>query len=158
MTVQRLAAVTILALLACARPVSAQDARGFIGGGTAEDGYSNAYPSFGGGFLMNVGQPWVSAGAQADGFVSWPYFAGRGALFAQGNLLPKGVVRPFVLAGGSFGEMAGPMLGGGIEIRPAGSSIGFRVSVEDYVQRYRGLYSPSSTINQLSVRAAVVFR
>ena len=98
--------------------VSAQDLRGYVAGGVTSEVTHQQFPSVAGGVLVNVGQPWLSAGAQAETFWQWPYFAGRGTLFAQGNLFPNGRVRPFVLGGVGFGESAGPMIGGGVELRP----------------------------------------
>jgi hypothetical protein len=73
----------------------------------------------GGGVLVAVNPTWLSVGATADLFAAPPYFVGRVTLLAQGNLLSHRTIRPFVLAGGSFGQYAaGPMLGGGIDIRP----------------------------------------
>ena len=151
-----IAALVVLGTLGGSRPGAAQEVRGFAGGGTASE-YSRTYPSFGGGVLVDAGQRWVSLGAQGDGFVSWPYFAGRATLFAQGNLVPKGTYRPFVLAGRAFGELDGLMVGGGVEVRPAGSRIGFRASVENYHKTYRGMYGSSST-NDVTMRVGVLFR
>jgi hypothetical protein len=151
----------------------AQDFRGFIAGGVTSEGNSQQFPSAGGGVLVNVGQPWVSAGAQAETFWQWPYFAGRGTLFAQGNLIPKGRVRPFVLGGIGFGEASGPMIGAGVEIRPTNGRHGLRLSVEDYLLRIDGLPCQSFGLqsycaanprqgsgyieHQVAVRAGVLF-
>jgi hypothetical protein len=151
-----IAALVVLGTLGGSRPGAAQEVRGFAGAGTASE-YSSTYPSFGGGVLVDAGQRWVSVGAQGDGFVSWPYFAGRATLFAQGNLVPKGTFRPFILAGQGFGELDGVMFGGGLEVRPAGSRIGFRAAVENYRKTYRGIYG-SSTANHMTMRVGVLFR
>jgi hypothetical protein len=122
-----------------AAAVFAQDLRGFVAGGVTSESNHQQFPSAGGGVLVNVGQPWISAGAQAETFWQWPYFAGRGTLFAQGNLLTRGRLRPFLLGGVGFGEAAGPMIGAGVEIRPTSGRHGLRVSVEDYLLRLHGL-------------------
>jgi hypothetical protein len=150
-----IAALVVLGTLGGSRLSAGQEVRGFVGGGTASVD-SHSYPSFGGGVLVNAGQPWVSVGAQGDGFVSLPYVVGRGALFAQGNLVPKGRIRPFVVAGYGFGAFEGAMVGGGLEIRPKGSGLGFRGSVENYRESYRGLRGSSAT-NHLTVRLGVLF-
>ena len=135
----RLAVLLALVTHAGVATVSAQDLRGFVAGGVTSEVTQQRFPSAGGGVLVNVGQPWVSAGAQAETFWQWPYFAGRGTLFAQGNLIAKGRVRPFVLGGVGFGESAGPMIGGGVELRPLNRRLGLRVSIEDYLSRIDGL-------------------
>jgi hypothetical protein len=80
---------------------------------------------------------WVSAGGQGDMFVSFPYVAGRGGVFAQGNLTRGRKVRPFGLAGIGWGEQGGPMVGLGIEVWASGK-YGLRVSLEDYLRRLGG--------------------
>ena len=152
-----IAALVIVGALATVRPLAAQDVRGFAGGGTAGGGSRDNYPSFGGGVLVDVGQSWVSAGVQGDGFVSIPYVVGRGTVFAQGHLLPKRAVRPFLLAGRGWGAFEGLMYGGGVEFKPAGRGIGFRASVENYVERYKSSYRMPAT-NYISMRLAVLFR
>lgn len=151
-----IAALVALGMLGGSTPAAAQVAvRGFAGGGSSSEG-SRTYPSFGGGVLVNVGQPWVSVGGQGDAFVSLPYVAGRGAVFVQGNLLTKGAIRPFVLAGEGFGTYDGTLLGGGVEIRPAGSRLGFRGSVENYRKTYTH-FTGSEPTNQVTVRLSVLF-
>lgn len=169
----RILAAFLLATPAGAGIVSAQEVRGFVTGGVISDVNQQRFPTAGGGVLFDLGQPWVSAGAEGETFWQWPYFAGRGTLFGQVRLIPKGRIRPFVLAGRGFGEMAGPMIGGGIELRPANGRVGLRVSVEDYLARIGGLdcgsYGLQSYCNenpraardhtehQLTVRAGILF-
>ena len=157
MTLQRLAAVTVFAFVAgTTHSASAQEVRGFATAGVTSDVNDQRFPAFGGGAIVDLGQPWVSAGAQGEVFVSWPYFAGRGAVFGQGNLAPKKLVRPFVLAGLGFGEEAGPMFGGGVEVRPPNQRIGFKVTVEDYVIRING-FEGARTGHQVAIRAGILF-
>ena len=153
--------------------VSAQDLRGFVAGGVTSEVTPAAILSAAGGVLVNLGQPWVSVGAQGETFWQWPSFAGRGTLFAQGNVISKGRVRPFVLGGVGFGESAGPMIGGGVELRPLNRRLGVRVSVEDYLSRIHGLPCESfglqsyceanpraahgSLEHQMAVRVGVLF-
>lgn len=129
----------MISMTTLASTASAQNVRGFISGGIISDVNHQNFPSAGGGIVVNLGQPWVSAGAQGETFWQWPYFAGRGTFFGQGNLFPKGRIRPFVLAGYAFGETAGTMVGGGIEFRPLNGRAGLRISVEDYLSRIGGL-------------------
>jgi hypothetical protein len=130
-----IAAVITVATLAHESSASAQDFRGFVGGGVMSDLNDEHFPTFGGGVLFDLGQPWVSAGGQGEVFFSWPYVAGRGGMFLQGNVIPKGPVRPFLLAGFGSGESAGAMLGAGVEFRPRSGRVGFRASVEDYLAK-----------------------
>lgn len=139
MKILRIPAFILLAATMGPSIVSAQDVRGFVTGGVISDVNHQRFPSAGGGVLVDVGQPWLSIGAQGETFWQWPYFAGRGTVFGQGNLNPKGRIRPFVLGGVGFGETAGPMFGGGVELRPPNGSLGLRVSVEDYLSRIGGL-------------------
>jgi hypothetical protein len=76
-------------------------------------------------------------------------FAGRGAVFAQGNLLARKPVRPFVLAGVGFGEDGGTLVGAGLEVRSPDTRIGFRVTVEDYVARRSGLYGQLPAVHRI---------
>jgi hypothetical protein len=156
MILQRIAAPALLALLAGAPWASAQEVRGFASGGFTTDVNTQRYPAFGGGAVVSLGQPWVSAGAQADAFVSWPYFGGRGAVFGQGNLAPKRPISPFVLAGYGFGEDSGPMIGAGVDLRAPHQRIGLRLAVEDYVLRYRRYQGPT-TSHQIAFRAGILF-
>jgi hypothetical protein len=154
-TIKRMAAVAALTLIA-APAAHAQDLRGFVSGAMATGANGASFPAFGGGVIVDAGQPWISIGAQGEALVSWPYFAGRGALFAQGNLAPKNQpIRPFLLAGYGFGEETGTIVGGGVELRTAGSRLGWRLSVEDHMQRY---YSPGGQIqHQVGFRIGVLF-
>jgi hypothetical protein len=130
-----IAAVIAAAILLNAESASAQDLRGFVGGGTMSDVNRECFPTVGGGVLVDLGQPWISAGGQGEMFFSWPYVAGRGGMFLQGNVVPKGPVRPFVLAGFGSGESDGAMFGAGVEFRPKDRAAGFRASVEDYLPK-----------------------
>ena len=150
-----IAALIVLGTLGSSRPGDAQEIRGFAGGGSASD-RSHSYPSFGGGVLFTPGPRWVSVGVQGDGFVSLPYVAGRGSIFVQGNLMPKGTLRPFIVAGHGFGVYDGAMFGGGVEFRPSGSPVGFRGSVENYRKIYNGIYGAPSS-NNVTVRMGVLF-
>jgi hypothetical protein len=126
MIVQRIAAMSVLALLAVAPGASAQEIRGFASAGVTSDVNDQRFPAFGGGVLVDLGQPWLSAGAQGETFVSWPYFA------------------------------AGPMFGGGVELRAPNQRLGFRFAVEDYVVRFNG-FEGSRTGHQVALRAAILF-
>jgi len=123
----------VVAVLGFAQAASAQPLRGFAFGGVTADANAQTFPAFGGGVLVDLGQPWIAAGAQGEAFVDFPYFAGRGAVFAEGRILPRSRVRPFVLAGAGFGEGAAPLIGGGVEIRVPGNRFAFRLAIEDYV-------------------------
>ena len=169
----RVLALIVASTAATTSSVLAQDIRGFVTGGVISDTNHQHFPSFGGGIRVDLGQPWVSAGAQAETFWQWPYFAGRGTVFGQGNLAPGGRIRPFVLAGLGFGETAGPMVGGGLEFGSRHQGVGLRISVEDYVLRIGGLDCGSFGLqsycdanpraargyieHQLTVRAGVLF-
>ena len=166
----RIAGIVILATVAGARGASAQDVRGFVNGGVMSDMSNQHFPAVAGGALVDLGQPWVSAGAQGEVFMSWPYFAGRSAVFGQGNLIARGPVRPFVLGGFGWGESAGPMFGGGVDVAPRDSRLGIRFAVEDYLARVGGYdcgvfgcaADPHGgrpyTGHQLTVRVGILFR
>lgn len=173
MRILRLLTLLALTTAAGASAGLAQDVRGFVSGGLIADVNQQWFPSAAGGILLDLGQPWVSAGAQGETFWQWPYFAGRGTVFGQVNLIPGGRIRPFVLAGEGFGETDGPMLGGGFELRPRHRRPGLRVSVEDYLSRIDGLPCGSFGLqsycdanpraargyvaHQVAVRAGVLF-
>ncbi len=112
----------------------AQEFRGFAGAGMASD-LNSRYPSFGGGVLIDLPTDWLSAGAQGDMFVSWPYVAGRGAAFGQVNVVRRGTFRPFLVGGYGWGELAGPLVGAGLDVRFPARRLGLRASVEDYLIR-----------------------
>jgi hypothetical protein len=150
------AAVLALATLLHTPPAFAQELRGFVGGGVMSDVNDEHFPTIGGGVLVDLGQPWVSAGGQGEMFFSWPYVAGRGGAFVQGNVVPKGPVRPFVLAGFGSGETDGAMFGAGVEFRPR-SRAGLRASVEDYLAKV-GTRTDYYTDHQITIRVAVTFR
>ncbi len=150
------AAMTVATLLHTAA-ASAQDLRGFVSGGVMSDLNDEHFPAFGGGVLIDLGQPWVAAGGQGEMFVSWPYVAGRGGMFLQGSVIPKGPIRPFLLAGFGAGESDGPMLGAGVEWRPPNGGAGFRASVEDYLAKV-GTRTDYYTDHQITIRVALTFR
>ena len=107
--------------------------------------------------LAELGRPWLLAGLQGEALFQLPYVAGRGAAFAQGRLMSKSPYRPFVLGGVGFGEDAGPMIGGGIEIGAPNSRWGLRMSVEDYVRRVN-IYSFGLATTESELRHQVAFR
>ena len=170
MNILRITVIVFLATVAGVRCASAQDLRGFVNGGVMSDLNNQHFPAVAGGALVDLGQPWISAGAQGEVFMSWPYFGGRGAIFGQGNVVHKGPIRPFVLAGVGWGESAGPMFGGGVEVGPRESRIGLRVAVEDYLARVGGFQcvafgcegfphaGRAYTGHQVTVRVGVLFR
>ena len=118
-------------------PLAAQPLAGFASFGVHQDTNDQSNVSVSGGVTLDLPTEWVSAGAMGDLFMSWPYFGGRATLFGQGNLMRRQKVRPFVLGGVGWGEFAGPMFGGGIEIRSA-KGLGLRVSVQDYLAKIEG--------------------
>ncbi len=96
----RIAVAIVLVANAGAPVISAQNLRGFIAGGVTADETHQQFPSAAGGVVVDVGQPWLSVGAEGETFWQWPYFAGRGTVFAQGNVRPRGpvqAVRPWRL-------------------------------------------------------------
>ena len=115
----------------------AQELRGFAGAGVASD-LNSHYPAAGAGVLLDLPGSWVAAGAEGDIFTSDGYFAGRGAAFGQVNVIRRGTIRPFALAGYGWGESAGPMIGAGVDVRFPGRRLGLRASVEDYLVQVRG--------------------
>lgn len=136
---KRLAAVVVILLsLVCVPPAGAQQVRGFAGAGMVSDLNEQRFPAVSGGVLVDLPSSWFTAGAQGEMFISWPYVAGRGALFGQVNVVRRGTIRPFFLAGYGFGEDAGPLIGGGVEFRLPDRRVGLRVSVEDYLARVEG--------------------
>jgi hypothetical protein len=173
MTPVRILVIAFFTVLAGMSSASAQTIRGFVSGGMITDVNQQRFPSAGGGIVVNLGMPSLSAGAQAETFWQWPYFAGRGTVFGEIELIPNGRIRPFVLGGRGFGETAGPMFGGGLELRPSGTRVGLRVSVEDYLARIGGLECGSFGLqsycdenpraargyveHQVTLRAAVLF-
>jgi hypothetical protein len=156
--------LTVLALLLVAHPAGAQGlaVRGFAGVAATSTVNREWYQGAGGGVTVDLGTPWVGAGAQGEALISWPYFAGRGAVFGQFNAVPRSSVRPFVLAGTGFGEDSGPLVGAGVEVHAPNSRHGFRLSVEDYVHRYTAyslatLQPVKTTGHQVAVRVALLF-
>ncbi len=164
----------VVGVLAQAGAVSAQQVRGFAGGGIVSDLNDQRFATILGGAVVDLPTSWFSAGGQADMFISWPYVAGRGTVFGQVNIVGRGPVRPFLLGGYGFGEDAGPMIGGGVEVRPPNRRLGLRVSVEDYLASVGGFdcvglgYTQSycdtnlkggraDTGHQVTVRIAVLF-
>jgi hypothetical protein len=157
-----LIAVIASVLLTSARPAAAQAVRGWAFTGRTTDINAQNFPAAGGGVLTEVGQPWLLAGLQGEALFHLPYVAGRGAVFAQGRILPKSPYRPFVLGGIGFGEDAGPMIGGGIEVGAPNSRWGLRMSVEDYVRRVDiysfGLATGGSELrHQVALRFGITF-
>ena len=135
------AAVVILVVFAAlshGEPTGAQELSGFAGAGMVSDVNDQRFPAFGGGVLLDLPTWWISAGTQGEMFVSWPYVAGRGAVFGQLNAVRRRAVRPFFLAGYGFGESAGSIIGGGVELRLRDRRIGLRASVEDYLTAVQG--------------------
>jgi hypothetical protein len=155
-----IAAMSVL-LLSTAQAASAQEVRGFAFGSGTTLQYDQQYPGFGGGVLVELGQPWLAVGAQGEAFSSWPYFAGRGSVFAEGRLLPKSAIVPLVLGGAGFGEYGGPMVGGGVEIRVPRSRVAFRITVEDFMLRDTrydlGQPAGTETHHQVATRFGVSF-
>lgn len=155
------AVIAFLMLIVLPGSVLAQNPRGFIGAGSSSTLNREWYGTVGGGALVDLGTPWLSAGGQVEALISWPYAAGRGALFGQANLVSRAPIRPFVIGGIGMGEDAGPLVGAGIEVRPHAGRGGLRVSVEDFAARYNS-YEPSGTFrartgHQIAVRASVLF-
>lgn len=167
-------ALATLVLLTRADAAPAQGVRGFAGAGVVSDLNDHRFPAFSGGVLLDLPTTWISAGAQGETFFEWPYFAGRGALFGQANLVRHHAVRAFALGGFGFGETGGAMFGGGLEVRPSHRRFGLRLAVEDYVARVQGFdcaffgYTESYcdanlrggrayTAHQLTVRAGFLF-
>src|SRR5687768_17391102 len=127
-------AIAVAVLLVVAQDASAQQVRGFAFGGSTTDSNNQQFPALGGGVTVDLGQPWLAAGAQGETFFELPYFAGRGAIFAEGRILPRSTVRPFVVGGIGFGEDGGPLVGAGVEIRAPRGRLGFRLAIEDYLK------------------------
>jgi hypothetical protein len=157
------AAFVFAVTVAIAPSASAQEVtlRGFAVAGGGSTGGGTNFRTFGGGLTADLGQPWVSAGAQGEALTSGGYYAGRGAVFGQVNPFGRSAIRPFVLGGFGFGEEAGPLVGAGVELRPTGGRFGFRLAVEDYIMRsnrYRG-FEPvgRQTTHQVSAKVGVLF-
>ena len=158
-----LVVMLLLATLgAGARGAHAQIVSGFAGVSLASEMNGQHFPALGGGVVVDLPGSWLSAGAQGETLVSWPYFGGRGALFGQVRIGGRRTIAPLALAGYGFGEAAGPMFGGGVELRSPAARFGLRATVEDYVARVNGfdfnengvrLYSA----HQLSLRIAFLF-
>ena len=129
--------LVMVAALSHGRPAAAQELRGFAGAGVALD-LNSRYPAAGAGLLFDLPGGWFTTGAEGDLFTSNGYVAGRGAAFGQVNVIRRGTVRPFGLAGYGWGESAGPMIGAGLDVRFPGRRLGLRVSIEDYLVRVGG--------------------
>ena len=157
-----LTASIAIVLLTSVRPASAQPVRGWAFTGKTSDINAQNFAAAGGGVLVEVAQPWLLAGIQGEALFQLPYVAGRGAVFAEGRVLPKSPYRPFVLGGIGFGEDAGPLIGAGIEVGAPNSRWGLRMSVEDYVRRVN-IYSfglttgASETRQQVALRFGITF-
>ena len=152
--------------MAASASASAQEIRGFALGGITRNVNAETFPTVGGGATVDVGVPWLAAGAQGETFFSWPYFAGRGAVFGQARVPSNGPVRALALAGAGFGEDAGPLFGGGVEFRPSGQRLGVRITLEDYLTTITPVACPASAgcaigperrAHQIAVRAGIVF-
>ena len=156
-----LTAAMTITLLGAAQAVSAQEIRGFAFGSGATLQHNQQYPGFGGGILVDLGQPWLAVGAQAEAFSSWPYFAGRASVFAEGRLLQRPNVRPFIIGGAGFGEFGGPMIGGGVEFRVPRNRLALRITVEDFINRdtiyVLGVQAGQQTRHQVAARFGVSF-
>ena len=153
-----LVVVVVVGSTVLAREASAQEVRftGFAGGGATSDMNGQRYPTLGGGVLVEPGVRWLALGAQGETFFQWPYFTGRGALFAQGNLLPDSPVRPIIIAGYGFGEDSGPVIGAGFEARSInGKGPGVRFTVEDFIVRRNRFLR--ETGHQVAFKVAVLF-
>jgi hypothetical protein len=66
------------------------------------------------------------------------------------------------MGGVGFGEDAGPLIGGGLEVGAPNSRLGLRMSVEDYVRRVNvysfGIASGDSELrHQVAVRFGMTF-
>ena len=161
------AAAIVSAVLVASGSASAQEVRGFAAAGIMRTVNAETHPVVGGGATVDLGTPWLSAGGQAETFFSWPYFGGRGAVFGQMNILPKGPIRALAIVGAGFGEDAGPLIGGGVEFRPAGQRLGGRITVEDYLTSVTPFVCPTTgaacgfasdrRAHQLAVRAGILF-
>jgi hypothetical protein len=153
----RVAMTTAFLVSGMAGVASAQVAvRGFAGGGFMTESNDQHFPSVSGGVVVDLGQPWIAIGAQAETFWSGPYFGGRAAWFGQGTVLTKKPARPFALLGQSFGESRGVFFGGGIEIRPAAQRHGVRIAFEDYPTRFTG-GGVSRVEHQVALRVGILF-
>jgi len=142
-----LVAVAALLFVAATQNASAQEVRGFAFAGTTSDSNSQRFPAVGGGVTVDLGQPWLAAGAQGETFFELPYFAGRGAVFAEGRILPRSTVRPLVIAGYGFGEDAGPLVGAGIGAAPVARSAGVQAG-------RRGLHRARSDLPAWAARTS----
>jgi hypothetical protein len=151
-------ALVILVVLARSHPTSAQQLSGFVTFGVSSDS-SQQFPGVGGGVLLDLANSWMSIGGQGDMFFSGGYVAGRGGPLGQANLIRHGALRVFAIGGFGFGVMEGPMFGGGVEVRPANRRIGFRATVQDYVQRSAATtLLPRRTAHQPSIQFGMVWR
>ena len=130
---------TVVAAMGFAGPrqAAAQQPRGFIMFGISSDVNDQHFPGIGGGVLFDLAKSWVSVGGQGDIFFSNGYVAGRGGPIAQANLTRHRAFRPFAIGGFGWGEESGPMFGAGIDVASRGR-IGFRASVQDYLQQVGG--------------------
>jgi hypothetical protein len=165
---QTRAILLTIGLVLAGTPAAAQPLRGFAVTGVTTDANGQHFPTVGGGVVVDLGTPWVSAGGQGETFFSWPYFAGRGTAFGQGNFRLSDKARALALGGVGFGEDGGPMFGGGVEVRPWGGRFGFRFTVEDYVTRGQtyncNIFGPSGCeatgnkiFNRVAIRGGVTF-
>ena len=159
-----LVAAVVLSVAAVPSTAGAQPVavRGIAAVGSASDVNREQVFALGGGVVADLGQRFVSAGAQGDAFTSDGYWAGRGSVFGQFNLVRTPAIRLFALTGVGFGEYDGPMVGGGLDIWPDEGRFGFRLAFEDYLVKYdrydSGLQPAGRTTgHQLSVKLGVLF-
>jgi hypothetical protein len=159
--VKRIAWLAVLLIASICGRAAAQDARGYVGASFSSNVNQDRYAGVGAGGTIDLGTPWLSAGGQGEALISWPYFAGRGALFGQANVANSSPYRPFVMVGAGLGEEAGFLLGAGVEMRQRGSRYGFRVNVEDYLTRYDSYAGAGPAIartgHQVVVRGSLLF-
>jgi hypothetical protein len=136
---KRVAVALALAGLSAVTPriAMAQPLRGLGNLSINSDLNGQVFTGVSGGVLLDLAHAWLSAGAEGDLFISWPYFAGRGGPIVQVNLVRHAPVRIFAIAGMSWGEQAGPMFGGGIEVWTQGR-FGLRATVQDYLASVAG--------------------
>ena len=126
------AALALGCVLGGAQSSSAQPLQKFALGGIASDLNDARFATVGGGVLFDLFGGWLSIGGQGDAFFSGGYIAGRGTPFVQANFTRRRTLRPFLAAGKSFGEIDGPMIGGGLDVRSPTRRLGFRGVLQTY--------------------------
>ena len=134
-----LTVVAAAVLLSVAARAQAQQVRPFAGVGTSNEGSETQIFTVSGGALFELPKlSWLAAGGQADLFIYFPYLAGRGTVLVQADAVKRRGIRLFGLGGYGMGEIGGPMIGGGVEFSPGGR-IGFRATVQDYLQHVQAI-------------------